>query len=139
MRNAVLSSREIGLAAKPLARFDATVRPSNAAAIIELPDVAVTVSGIQIDTLRSLLNMCDGKRDLASLAASLGLRDADLQNLVCQLSNAGVVVVADRSDDDLIDPSGVVDACHALFPVLKERLFGHRLWRNPTGGNASRP
>jgi hypothetical protein len=107
MRNAVLSSRDIGLAAKPLARFDATVSPSGAAAIIELPDVAATVSSIQIETLRGLLNTCDGKRDLPSLAASLGLRDADLQNLVCQLGNAGVVVVVDRSDDDLIDQSAI--------------------------------
>lgn len=105
MRNAVLSSRDIGLAARPLAWFDATVRPSGAAAIIELPDVAVAISGIQIETIRGLSNRCDGKRDLPSLAASLGLRDADLQNFVCQLGNAGVVAVAGRSDGDLIDPS----------------------------------
>ena len=39
---------------------------------------------------------------MPSLATSLGQRDADLQSLVCQLGNAGVVVVAGRMTTSLI-------------------------------------
>ena len=131
MRNAVLSSRDIGLAAKLLARFDATVRPSGAAAIIELPDVAVTVSGIQIETLRGLLNMCDGKRALPSLTASLRLRDADLQNLVCQLGNAGVVVVAGRVATSLIRQQ----AAHRLARTIVDNSSDFASPLLPEGGD----
>lgn len=137
MRSAVLSSHEVGLATKPLARFDATICPSGTAAIVEIPDTVVTVSGVKTETLRNLLDMCDGKRDLAYLAENLGLRNADVRNLVSQLSDAGVLVVAHLSDDDLIDPSELIDACRTLFPVLKQRLFSHSLWRSLTGGTAS--
>jgi pyrroloquinoline quinone (PQQ) biosynthesis protein C len=122
----------------PLLRFDA-VPVLDDAAVLDLDDRVVTLAGVTREQARLLFPLLDGRSAVGDLAVRTGIPEPQLRVLLARLAEAGVVVsLPPAAEVRLIDGRAFAAACRFLFPVWKERLFSHSLWRSLADGTATR-
>lgn len=122
----------------PLLRFDA-VPVLDGATVLDLDDRVVTLTGVTQEQARLLFPLLDGRSAIADLAIRTGIPGKHLRALLDRLADIGVVdLLPPAAEGRLIDGQAFAAACRALFPVWKERLFSHPLWRSLADGTATR-
>jgi pyrroloquinoline quinone (PQQ) biosynthesis protein C len=89
------------------------------------------------ERLHALLALFDGRRSLADAAARAGVSEDVARLCADQLTDSGLAVSVSDASRQYIAPGEFAALCRRLYPGLKRRLFGHRLWTDLTCGQSS--
>jgi pyrroloquinoline quinone (PQQ) biosynthesis protein C len=124
----------------PILHWTARVTREDDAVIVEAEDhdFDLRFEARAPERLHALLALFDGRRSLADAAASAGVPEDVARACADQLVENGLAVSVPDAARQFIAPAEFAALCRRIYPGLKQRLFGHALWKGLTTGEASR-
>jgi len=101
-------------------------------------DIEIGVHGLPEATARRAVSRFNGRETARSIAEAVGVPVANVIDVVARLMEVGAVVDLRGGADSDLTADAFIATCQRLFPVWRARLFGHRLWRGLSSGEATR-
>lgn len=89
------------------------------------------------ERVHALLSLFDGWRSLPDAAARAGVPEDVARACADQLVESGLAVAARDAASQYVAPAEFAALCRRIYPGLKQKLFGHALWKGLTSGEAS--
>lgn len=121
----------------PMLRWGVRVRDDGTAGLIELNDTEYCFKGILSETFSRVMCLLDGRRTLSAIANDAGVQLDLVLILFDKLLSLDLVVDLNTASKEDISPSVFLSICKLMFPIWKERLFSHSLWRLLSDGEAT--
>lgn len=124
----------------PILHWTARVVREDGAVVVEADDqdFDLRFEARAPERLHALLALFDGRRSVADAAARAGVPEDVARTCAGELVDSGLAVTAGDAARLSIAPAEFAAQCRRIYPGLKQKLFGHALWRGLTSGEASR-
>ena len=121
----------------PLLRWDLRFTGKEDEAVLRVEEDIYSFSPIEAHSLRAIIDAINGRRTPAEIARVSGEDIEQVRQVLAVFYENGIAKDLNTVQGDQIDSQDFINICRTIFPIWKQRLFNHALWRGLASGEAS--